>query len=154
MDLLTQRCLIRRFAKNDTSALYEVLSNNEVMEYIEPPFDMAQTRNFIKDAGLCEPPLIYALVWRATDTLIGHVIFHKYEEDSCEIGWIIHREFWSKGIASEVTASLIEYAKMLKANSCVIECDPNQTASIHIAQKYGFIYEGEDDGCAVYRLIL
>ena len=154
MELFTQRCLIRSFTENDASALHEVLSNDEVMEYIEPPFDLEQTYDFIEEAGLCKPPLVYALVWRATETVIGHIIFHKYEEDSYEIGWIIRRDYWGIGIAGEVTASLIEYAKALNISSCVIECDPNQTASIRLAQKHGFIYEGEDDGCAVYRLML
>lgn len=154
MNLLTQRCMIRRFTENDTAALHEILSCDEVMEYIEPPFDLEQTRDFIEEAGLCEPPLVYALEWRATETVIGHVIFHKYEENSYEIGWIISRDYWGKGIASEVTASLIKFAKTLNVSSCVIECDPRQMASIRIAQKHGFIYEGEDDGCAVYRLML
>lgn len=154
MDLLTQRCLIRRFTEKDAAHLYEVLSSKEVMEYIEPPFDFGQTQKFIEEAGLCEPPLVYALVCRTAGIVIGHVIFHRYEEDSCEIGWIIRRDYWGMGIASEVTASLIEYAKTLNFRSCVIECDPNQAASIRLAQKHGFIYEGEDDDCAVYRLIL
>lgn len=154
MNLSTQRCLIRKFTENDASDLYEVLSNREVMAFIESPFDLRQTRNFIAEAGLCEPPLVYALVWNATAQVIGHVIFHEYEKNSYEIGWIIRREYWGMGIASEVTASLIEYAKALNFSSCVIECDPNQTASIRIAQKHGFTYEGKDDGCAVYRLTL
>ena len=66
----------------------------------------------------------------------------------------MNREFWGRGIAGEVTKALIEYSKGLEINSCVIECDPEQVASKQIAVKNGFEYEGEDDGCDVYRLVL
>lgn len=154
LHLATDRCLIRRFMAEDANDLYETLSDEAVMRYIEPPFDLEQTNAFIREAGLCEPPRVYALEWKETGKVIGHVIFHRYEADSFEIGWILKREFWRRGIADEVTKALIEYAKGLEANSCVIECDPKQAASKQIAVKNGFEYEGEDDGCEVYRLVL
>lgn len=154
MNLLTKRCIIRRFSECDTTDLYEVLSCSEVMQYIEPPFDFAQTRDFIRNAGLSKVPSIYALVWTENEKVIGHVIFHPYDDDSCEIGWIISRDYWGKGIASEVTASLLKYAKEQGINGCVIECAPEQIASAHIAKKFGFRYMGENDGCSVYYLAL
>jgi len=154
MHLPTARCVIRNFTAEDLFDLYEVLSDESVMEFIEPPFSLEDTKNFIEDVGLSEEPMVYALVWKETNRVIGHVIFHHYEEDSFEIGWIIHRLYWNKGIASEVTASLLTHAKKRSLQSCVIECDPRQIASIQIARKFGFLFEGEDDGCMVYRLTI
>lgn len=154
MKLQTLRCIIRNLTPYDVNDLYETLSDEKVMVYIEPAFDMEQVRDFIEDAGLREPPLVYALEWRESGKVIGHVIFHPYEEDSYEIGWIINRGYWNMGIADEVTKKLIAYAKSLNINSCIIECDAGQEASKHIALKNGFVYEGEDDDCAVYRLKL
>lgn len=153
MNIETSRCIIRNFAMDDAADLYRTLSDEEVMEYIEPAFDLEQVKAFIEEVGLCEPPLVYALVWKESSEVIGHVIFHQYEEDSYEIGWIIRREYWGKGIAGELTEVLVENAKGLDdIHSCVIECDPEQEASKRIALKCGFTYEGEDDGCDVYRL--
>jgi len=153
MRIETCRCCIRKFSVEDAADLYKTLSDEKVMEYIEPAFDMEQVKEFIEDAGLCEPPLVYALVWKETNEVIGHVIFHQYEENSYEIGWIIRREYWDRGIAGEVTAALVEHARDLDGiHSCVIECDPEQEVSKRIALKHGFVYEGEDDGCDVYRL--
>lgn len=154
MNLTTTRCIIRNLTMDDAADLYKTLSNEEVMEYIEPAFSMEQTKEFIEEAGLCEPPLVYALEWKENSKVIGHVIFQQYEEDSYEIGWIINRNYWGRGIADEVTKTLVDHAKGLNINSCVIECDTEQTASKHIALKNGFVYEGEDDGCDVYRLKL
>ena len=154
MNLTTSRCCIRDFTMDDTADLHKVLSDEKVMEYIEPAFDLEQTKEFIEEAGLCEPPLVYALEWKEIGKVIGHVIFHQYEEDSYEIGWIINRGYWGKGVADEVTKALVEYAKGLGITRCVIECDTEQAVSKHIALKNGFVYEGEDDGCDVYRLKL
>lgn len=153
MNLVTANCIIRSFTEDDACDLYETLSDEKVMEYIEPAFDMEETKNFIEEAGLCEPPLVYALVWKETGKVIGHVIFHLYEEDSYEIGWILNKNYWGRGIASELTGALVEYAKGLGIGSCVIECDAEQMASRRIALKNGFLYEGKDDGCDVYRIV-
>ena len=153
MLLTTERCVIRDFTKSDAAQLHEVLSDAQVMEYIEPPFTMEQTEGFIESAGLSTPPLVYALLWEETSRVIGHVIFHRYEEDSFEIGWIIHKEYWRRGIAGEVTDALIQYAQKAGAQSCVIECDPQQIVTGQIARKHGFLYEGQDDDCDIYRLI-
>lgn len=153
MNLETTRCIIRNLMPDDAYDLYETLSNEAVMEYIEPAFGIEETKNFITEAGLCEPPLVYALVWKETGKVIGHVIFHLYEENSYEIGWILNQAYWGKGIANEITEKLVEYAKGLGINSCVIECDTKQAISKHIALKNNFVYEGEDDGCDVYRIV-
>ena len=152
MNLVTERCIVRNFMLNDVNDLYKTLSDEEVMKYIEPAFDMEKTKEFIMKAGLCETPMVYALVWKENDKVIGHVIFHSYAEDSYEIGWVINKEYWGKGIADEVTEHLVKYAQKLEISSCVIECTAEQLASKHIAEKNGFIYKKQDEGCDVYQL--
>jgi len=154
MRLQTKRCLIRKMDLNDAKELYPVLSDAEVMQYIEPVFTKEQTAEFIRSAALCEPPLVYAVVWKDTGTVIGHVIFHIYEERSYEIGWILHRNYWGMGIAGELTKELVQYARQMGAESCIIECDPAQSASKRIAEKNGFAYEGLSDGLSRYRMML
>ncbi len=154
MELTTKRCLIRNMTMEDADQLHQGLSDERVMKYLEPAFDMAKTKNFIQSAGLCEPPLIYAIVWKTTGGVIGHAIFHSYEENSCEIGWVLQEAYWGMGIADEVTTGLIEAARDAGAESCIIECDERQIASKRIAAKNGFVYEGKADGPERYRLML
>lgn len=138
----------------DAHDLFYVLSDGEVMKYIEPVFDRTRTQAFIQEAGLCIPPHIYAVVWRKTGRVIGHVVFHGYGEEAYEIGWILNREYWGRGIAYELTRVLVKQARALHAASCVIECDLRQEASRRIALKSGFSYEGIQDGLEVFRLML
>ena len=154
MELITERCLIRNLNIKDTDELYQVLSDEDVMRYIEPIFDMEKTKEFIQSAGLCEPPLVYAIVWKQSGNVIGHAIFHIYEQSDYEIGWILNKNYWGMGIADEVTKKLVEYAKCSGADSCVIECDAEQVASKRIAIKNGFVYEGKWDNLECYRLAL
>ncbi len=154
MYIETKHCIIRRFEAEDKEALYEVLSDAEVMRYIEPPFTLEQTEEFIREAGMGEEPLVYALEHKENSRVIGHVIFHAYEETCFEIGWIINKKYWGKGIAGEVTEALLEHSRNLGIVSCVMECDPNQKVTRHIALKHGFTYEGLMDECEVYKLYL
>ena len=141
---------IRRFEEKDLLPLYELLSDEEVMRYIEPPYTLEQTRSFLKKAGLSYPPLIYAAE-DAYGNFAGYVIYHDYEEDSTEIGWILKREFWGKGCAEALTKQLIEWAQS-EGKTIVLECSPDQQITGHIADKFGFTYAGRRDGLDIYRL--
>lgn len=154
MELFTKRCKIRNFRPEDAKDLHEVLSDFEVMKHIEPIFDMEKTLDFIKNAGLCEPPLVYAVEFNETEKVIGHLIFHSYENCGYEIGWVISKKYWGIGIANELTKRIIEYSKTLDIKSLIIECDENQAASKNIALKNGFVYQGKTDNLEVYRLML
>ena len=154
MELFTKRCMIRNFRQEDEKDLYKVLSDAEVMKYIEPVFDMEKTTDFIKNAGLCEPPLVYAVEILETERVIGHLIFHSYEKSDYEIGWVINRNYWGMGIADELTKAIVEYSKEADIESLVIECDENQAASKKIALKNGFVFEGKTGNLELYRLML
>lgn len=153
MELTTDRCLIRNMKMTDIDDLYQVYSDERVMMYIEPVFDMQRTKDFIQVTGLCETPLVYAIIWKITGRVIGHVIFHPYERNDYEIGWILNKDYWGMGIADEVTKELINYARHLGVESCVIECDAEQIVSKKIAIKNGFAYECKEGNLERYRLV-
>lgn len=154
MKLTTDRCHIRNMKLTDTDDLCQVYSDEFVMRYIEPVFDMQRTKEFVQVAGLCESPLVYAIVWKTTGRVIGHAIFHPYEKNDYEIGWILNKDYWGMGIADEVTKGLINYARQLGVESCVIECDAEQTVSKKIAVKNRFAYENKEGNLERYRLVL
>ncbi len=140
---------IRRFKGSDLQALYELLSDEEVMRYIEPPYSFEQTEAFLETAGLSDAPLIYA-VEKDDGLFIGYVISHDYDEDSKEIGWVLKRSFWGKGYAEALTEMLIEEARS-EGKAAVIECSPEQQLTKHIAEKSGFIHIGQREGCDIYK---
>ena len=57
--MITERLKIREFTNNDLTELYNLLSDEDVMEFIEPPFSWEKTANFLNSVALIDPPLIY-----------------------------------------------------------------------------------------------
>ena len=87
----------------------------------------------------------------ANGDFIGYVIYHTYDADSVEIGWVLLPEYWGHGYASALTDRLIDRARQ-ERKSVAIECAPAQEATKRIASKKGFRDCGICDGLAVYRL--
>ena len=54
------RVRLRMMRREDADELYALLSDEAVMRWLEPPFNRAQAERFLEQAGLSEPPLIYA----------------------------------------------------------------------------------------------
>ena len=96
---------IRRMRPDDVDALYRLLSDPAVMRYLEPPYDRAQVEVFLHTAGLAEPPLVYAV--EENGAFLGYVIYHAYDAESVEIGWVLFPESWGRGYASALTDLLI-----------------------------------------------
>ena len=141
--------IIRKFQLSDLDELYHVLSDAEVMRYIEPPYSMEQTENFLISAGLCKIPLVFAA--EKNGRFIGYVIFHEYDPNSYELGWVLAKEFWGKGYASIITKKIIAKAAAMKKD-LVIECVPEQEITKHLALSNGFTYTGNIDDLVVFRL--
>lgn len=139
---------IRKMTEQDLEPLHRLLSDPEVMRFLEPPFTKERTAEFL-EAALSEKPPVFAA--NLDGTFIGYVIFHDYEEDTMELGWVLLPEYWGKGCAFALTKQLIARAASL-GKKPVIECDPGQTITRHIALKSGFVRAGERDGLDVYRL--
>ena len=73
-------------------------------------------------------------------------MLHEYD-----LGWMMIGAYAGKGYASELTEQLIEKARTAK-KALIIECDPGQSVSRHIAEKYGFTCLGEKEGLIMFRL--
>ena len=143
------RLRLRTMRRGDLDELYALLSDAEVMRWLEPPFTREQTERFLEQAGLSEPPLIYAAE-SAAGEFLGYAIYHDYDERSRELGWVLKRSAWHKGYADEMTDLLTALAQR-EGKDAVIECVPEQTVSARIARRHGFSFEGRADGLDVYR---
>ena len=139
---------IRRMSESDIDAMCRLLGDPDVMKNLEPPFDRAKTEEFMHSAALSDEALIYAA--ESDGEFIGYVIYHAYDTQSVELGWVLLPECQGRGYASALTDLLLERAR--RDNKCaVIECLPENGATKHIAKKKGFALCGTRDGLYVYR---
>ena len=139
---------VRRMTEQDLEPLCVLLSDPDVMRFLEPPYSIEQTRAFLIRAMSDHPP-VYAVDMNGH--FIGYVIDHPYDEESMEAGWVLFPEHWGKGYASILTRQMIEKAGR-QGKSLVIECDPTQSITKHIALKHGFVLSERKDGLDVYIL--
>ena len=148
MELETSRLWVRDLTEDDAPSLHAVLSDAEVMRFLEPPFTPAQTRNFIRSAGLSNPPPVYAVTEKPSREVIGHLIWHPWGEGAMELGWVLRRDRWGRGYASELTEALLARAD----RDVVLECSPKQAATKRIAARFAFVRAGMNGELEVYRL--
>ena len=73
---------IRRFCREDTEELFRLISDPEVMRYLEPPYSRDAAERLLEEAGLGEAPLIYA-VEDKEGGFAGYVISHTSHTDIC-----------------------------------------------------------------------
>lgn len=147
--LRTERLRVRRFEPSDLDELAGLLADAEVMRHLEPPFSREQSEEFLKTAGLSENPLIYA-VEDTESRFVGYVIYHLYDDGLDELGWVLRRDRWGMGYASELTAAMVSDV-LRRGRRALIECSPDQTATRVIAEKHGFRLIS-DSPLAVYTL--
>ena len=76
--LTTDRLIIRSFHESDLDDLFCLLSNEEVMKYIEPPYNKKETKDFLYKYGLTKEPKIYAVTYQ--NKFIGYIIYHHYKK--------------------------------------------------------------------------
>ena len=144
----TMNLTIRKMTGQDLEPLHTLLSDPAVMKFLEPPYTREQTAEFLQSA-LSDEPAVFAA--EDDGTFIGYVIYHPYEEDTMELGWVLLPEYWGKGYASALTRKMMEMAAS-EGKKPVIECDPEQEATKHIALKCGFVWSETWEDLDVYRL--
>ena len=154
MRLKTDRLLLRDFEEKDLPQMLNYLGDPDVMQYIEPPFQQEQVRQFLQQCGLVQPPLVYALEEVSSGRLAGHVIFHPFEGRRCyELGWILGKDFQGKGYALEISRELLRYAaETLRLVSVVLESLPENLPSLRLIQKLGAVPAGAKDGLLLFRI--
>ncbi|MFL6244462.1 MAG: GNAT family N-acetyltransferase [Thermoanaerobaculia bacterium] len=92
---------------------------------------------------------------RDSGQLVGRVGF--YEPDGWpgfELGWTMGRASWGKGYAPEAARACLDYAfDVMKCDHVISLIDPNNVASIRVAEKIGETVEGETE-VAGHRVLI
>jgi RimJ/RimL family protein N-acetyltransferase len=89
----------------------------------------------------------WAVEERQTGSFIGRVGFFNPEGwPGFELGWVLGREFWGKGYASEGARRALDYAFTEMGRDYVISLiHPDNSASIKVAERLGETVEGQTE---------
>ena len=153
----TERLIMRPIRSSDAADMFEYSSDPYVTRYLtwEPHKDLRFTKNHIKRIERSyREGLFYdwALELKDKHKMIGTCGFTSfvYNEDSCEIGYVLNPRYHGYLLATEAAKAAVRYAfEMLSARSVFARCMPQNIASRRVMQRCGMKYECDIDRCAV-----
>lgn len=157
----TKRLMLRPVAESDVADLFRVNSDPEVTRYLPYPawqsvdeanawYARTQSRFAEKQAAQFAIRIESVTTESASPTspiarTIGNALLFQFDvtHEVAEIGYVIGREFWGQGYASEAVRPLIDYAfNTLGCHRLEAKLDPRNIASIALLKRLGFAHEG------------
>jgi [ribosomal protein S5]-alanine N-acetyltransferase len=153
----TQRLTLRPVNATDLRDLFLVNRDPEVTRYLPyPPWQSMDDANAWFErtkARFAEKAAAqFAIRIDGSDTgegkgqrTIGNALLFQFDTQNevAEIGYVIAREHWGKGYASEAMCPLIDHAfNALCFHRLEAKLDPRNLASARVLGKLGFVHEG------------
>ena len=151
LTLDTPRLHLRPLAAADAAALYRMHADPQVMRYWStPPWAGIEQAEAMIDTDREALPagrhLRLALTLRGgDDVLVGTGSLFSFHEASrrAEIGYVLAREVWGRGLMHEALTALVGFAfETLNLNRLEADVDPRNTASVKSLARLGFVQEG------------
>lgn len=139
--LRTPRLLLRRPRLDDLEAFYSVMSNPLAMRYWStlPHASIDVTRPWLQR-------MIDRSASGGEDFVIefeGRVVGDVGAGRLPEFGFMVHPEYWGRGIATEASRAFIDYAfENTSVDQLTADVDPRNTASLRVLGKLGFLETG------------
>ncbi len=167
----TNRLFLRRFEDRDAEAMYNNwASDPEAVKFLPwgPHQNPEVTRKRVRDIIVRYENNNYynwAICRKYNNIAIGSISVELFNdlEQSCEVGYCLSREFWSRGIMTEALRAVMHYLFYeISYQKIVARHDVLNIASGRVMQKSGMSFEkllyhvsrrrdGSDCDCAVYR---
>ncbi|KAH8682308.1 GNAT domain-containing protein [Xylariales sp. PMI_506] len=133
----TARLILRPFTQDDTAALHVLRTQPEVMQWTlagRPDVDIAETQTRLdrflapNDARTFN----YAICLASTGELIGMGGNHGMSSDLGwpELGYMLRREHWGQGYATEVVRGFLESWWALDREEVELQVDPTSVADV------------------------
>ena len=150
--LCTERLCVQTWAADDLDDAVRLWGDPEVMRLIDARGGLTREQVGKKLAAEIRLQNEYGVqYWKVTDIQTGEMIgccgLRPYDPQMnvYELGFHIIREKWGRGYAFEAARGVIEYAfGTLKIPELAAGHHPENTASVHLLKKLGFIYRGDE----------
>ena len=135
--LKTKRLLLRPLMTDDFDAVHSWGSNPANVRYMAwGPNTREQTRDFLSSV---KPGKDFAVTLKETGAVIGSCgIYPDDANDTSDVGWILHMDYWKCGYGTELGIALIRYGfRDLKLRRIFAECAAANYGSYRVMEKSG-----------------
>lgn len=147
----TERLFIREYNKDDVDAVFDYAGNADNTIFMEwGPDSYEDVKNFVDlrlKQQITEPRTSYdfAICLKETGKLIGGMgLYLDSKRMQAELGYILHRNFWGKGYATEAAKDYLKFGFMnLNLHRIYAKCDFKNLASENVMKRIGMRKEGE-----------
>jgi [ribosomal protein S5]-alanine N-acetyltransferase len=144
------RLRIRTLASADVPALFTIFSDPVAMRYWSrgPMTDLEEAEAFlhaIEDHARSQTLFQWGIARREDDLVIGTCTLHRIDREHrrAELGYILRRDHWGRGLAHEALTALVDHAfGALGLHRLEADIDPRNLASIRSVERLGFKLEG------------
>lgn len=147
--LTSKRLILRKFNENDIEAIYKIYSDVEVNQFLPwfPLKNVKEAQQFFQKVYVAEyqksRAYAYAICLKENNIPIGYIKVSM--EESYDLGYGLKKEFWHKGIVTEVAKTLLFQLKKDKVPYITATHDRNNPRSggvmKNIGMKYCYSYE-------------
>jgi [ribosomal protein S5]-alanine N-acetyltransferase len=150
----TPRLMLRSTNETDLNDLFLANSDPEVTRFLPyPPWQnmddanawFERTKTRFADKAAAQFAIRIDDANGGAARTIGNALLFQFDtqHEVAEIGYVIAREHWNKGYASEAMQPLIDYAfNALGFHRLEAKLDPRNLASAKVLTKLGFVHEG------------
>ncbi|MDE6839776.1 MAG: GNAT family N-acetyltransferase [Oscillospiraceae bacterium] len=143
MHLETDRLRLEAFTMDDLPALWDIFRDEQTMEHMAPMTregTQALLRTFCVERT---PPGAFAARLRAGGGLAGWLLFNQVDAPGIyELGWVLRRDCWGKGLAREASLALLRHAfTALDAHKVVAQTEDIRRA-VPLLEGLGMVREG------------
>lgn len=156
-ELETDRLFLKKISHYNIEDMYQYASDEEVTRYVSwfrhtSKETTRQCITFLQNQYETGEYYEWALIRKSDNKMIGTAGLSAFNsaENSSEIGYVIAKEYWNRGFATEALAKIIEFAFVeLRLSQVYGYTYPENTASKKVMEKCGMRYAGT----RIYALI-
>ena len=144
-EIRTARLTLRRARIEDVDAIHAVLGNARATRYWSTPphADLARSREWLLSMIDSPPEASDDYVVEYEGRVIGKAGFWRLPE----IGFILHPDYWGRGLAREALEAVIAAAfSKFPVDALTADVDPRNAASLGLLKSLGFVETGRAKG--------
>ena len=157
--LATKRLLLRSVKLGDIADLTAIYGDPEVMRYASDPAftiddEYLQTvasieRNLVEDVAI-----EWGMVLKSNGVMIGVVGLHNFAGDRAEVGCLLAKAYWGRGLMREALLAVLDVAPGVGLARLDAEIDAGNGRSERLFSGLGFVHIGGDGESAVWMKAL
>ncbi|MCF6293732.1 MAG: GNAT family N-acetyltransferase [Robiginitomaculum sp.] len=142
--LQTRRMVLRAMVESDANALFQVFCDPVVCKYWSSSSHntIEQTKKYIQQSIEERNQQTWVITLENNEAL-GWIYLGDSKQGVAELGFILHRDHWGKGLVSEAAATVIAHGfETRKLRRIFADVDPDNTGSKRVVEKLRFQFEG------------